>query len=254
MSARSREAVIARLEDWLRGQVEQALAPLRRAGLVSHAPATPPALRAVLAMLVDEGGILPREAVAKPLEALERGQRRVLARLGIRIGALDLFMPAVLKPEAMRWRAALRGGAAGAPMPALPPPDAVVLPSVGNMDAARLGYRIAGPQLVRVDMADRLASAAHEARAAGKAELVDPALITSLGLQPEALARLMRDVGFRAEGRAAPGYGAAARASARRSGPVRPPSPRWRGSSVADLRAAMGADCGSTSSCGSLAS
>ena len=52
-----------------------------------------------------------------------------MTRLGVRIGALDLFMPAVLKPEAMRWRAALRAAAAGAAMPALPPDASAVLPT-----------------------------------------------------------------------------------------------------------------------------
>ena len=73
-----------------------------------------PAVRALLALLVDEGGIVARDAVAGPLAALDKDQRRAVTRLGVRIGALDLFMPAVLKPEAMRWRAALRAAAAGA--------------------------------------------------------------------------------------------------------------------------------------------
>ena len=72
-------------------------------------------------MIVDEGGIVARGAVAGALAALDKDQRRAVGRLGIRIGALDLFMPAVLKPEAMRWRAALRCAASGAAMPALPP-------------------------------------------------------------------------------------------------------------------------------------
>ena len=73
-------------------------------------------MRALLAMLVDEGGIVAREQVAEPLAALDREQRRAVTALGVRIGALDLFMPAVLKPEAMRWRTALRAAAAGQPM------------------------------------------------------------------------------------------------------------------------------------------
>ena len=84
------------------------------------------AVRALLAMLVDEGGIVAREAVAGALAALDKEQRRAVTRLGIRIGALDLFMPAVLKPEAMRWRAAFRAAAAGAAMPELPPQSSVV--------------------------------------------------------------------------------------------------------------------------------
>ena len=201
VAASGREAVIQRLKSWVKLQLERCLEPLRRAGMAGQAVHAAPALRAVLAMLVDEGGIIAREAVAKPLEALERDQRRRLHALGIRIGALDLFMPAVLKPEAMRWRAALKAAAGGASMPLLPPPGSVVLPAAGDVAATvRLGFRAAGPQLIRVDMAERLAVHAHEARAAKSAQVVDQALVTSLGLAPEALTRLMREVGFRTEG------------------------------------------------------
>jgi ATP-dependent RNA helicase SUPV3L1/SUV3 len=152
-------------------------------------------------LLVDEGGIVARDAVSGALAALDRDQRRAVTRLGIRIGALDLFMPAVLKPEAMRWRAAFRAAAAGQSMPALPAHNSVALPTPPDRTLlARLGFRAAGPQMVRVDMAERIASRAHEARVAALAEErepVDPALITSLGLLPETVAKLMRDIGFR---------------------------------------------------------
>jgi len=197
VSEKGRDAVIARLTDWLRAGAEGALAPLRAAGHAAQDPAAPPAVRALLAMLVDEGGIAAREAVAGALAALDRDQRRAVTRLGIRIGALDLFMPAVLKPEAMRWRTALRAAASGAPMPELPPHNSVVLPTPADRSLlTRLGFRAAGPQMIRVDMAERIAARAHEARVARKGEALDPALVTSLGLQPEAVARLMREIGF----------------------------------------------------------
>ena len=84
-------------------------------------------------------------------------------------------------------------------MPALPAHNAVVLPTPADRALlARLGFRAAGPQMIRVDMAERIAHRAHEARAAGgEAQPVDPALVTSLGLAPEAIAKLMRDIGFR---------------------------------------------------------
>ncbi|MDP9164360.1 MAG: hypothetical protein M3N06_09745, partial [Pseudomonadota bacterium] len=40
------------------------------------------------------------------------------------------------------------------------------------------------------------ATHAHAARAAGKAEPIDPALITSLGLDAEGLRKLMAEIGF----------------------------------------------------------
>jgi ATP-dependent RNA helicase SUPV3L1/SUV3 len=198
VSDRGREAVILRLRDWLRAGAEAVLGPLRAAGHAAQDPAAPPAVRALLALLVDEGGIVARDAAAGALAALDKEKRRSVTKLGVRIGALDLFMPAVLKPEAMRWRAAFRAAASGAPMPALPSPASVVVPTPPDrVLLARLGFRAAGPQMIRVDMAERIAHRAHEARAAEEAEPVDPALVTSLGLLPETVAKLMRDIGFR---------------------------------------------------------
>jgi ATP-dependent RNA helicase SUPV3L1/SUV3 len=200
VSEKGREAVILRLKDWLRTGAEAVLGPLRAAGHAAQDPTAPPAVRALLALLVDEGGIAARDAVAGALAALDKEQRRAVTRHGIRIGALDLFMPAVLKPEAMRWRAAFRAAASGHAMPAMPAHNSVVLPTPPDrILLARLGFRAAGPQMIRVDMAERIAHRAHEARAAAddEKEPVDMALITSLGLLPETVAKLMRDIGFR---------------------------------------------------------
>jgi ATP-dependent RNA helicase SUPV3L1/SUV3 len=207
LSEAGRRKVAERLDLWLRGRIEEALGPLRRAGLAARDKEAPAAMRAVLAMLVDEGGIVGREAVAKPLATLDRPQRRQITALGIRIGALDLFMPEVLKPAARRWRIALRAAAAGAAMPALPPEAAVVLatPAGGErLLLERLGFRPLGPQMLRVDLVERLARHAHQARAGKTQPVVDQALATSIGLQPPALARLMTALGFR------PAQGAAA--------------------------------------------
>jgi ATP-dependent RNA helicase SUPV3L1/SUV3 len=200
LSPRGKEAVIERLKGWVKAQVERWLGHLRVAGMATHDPGASPAVRAVLALLVDEGGIVAREAVAKPLVQLDREERRRVARLKVKIGALDLFMPEVLRPEARRWRAALRATAAGEPMPILPPESSVVLPTPadGGRDLlVRLGFRALGPQMLRVDIAERLARHAHEARAGKQPAVVDEALVTSLGLQPQALARLLKEVGFR---------------------------------------------------------
>jgi ATP-dependent RNA helicase SUPV3L1/SUV3 len=201
VSDRARAAVVERLKAWVRGEVERWLAPLRRAGAAAQDSGTPAAVRSILALLVDEGGIVAREAVAKPLSLLDREQRRGVTGLRVRIGALDLFMPEVLKPEAMRWRTALRAAAGSEAMPPLPAASSVLLvaPATDEEHAvlARLGFRPLGPQMLRVDMVERLARHAHEARTGAEGTPVDEPLVTSLGLQPAALARLMRELGFR---------------------------------------------------------
>jgi len=206
VSRRGREAIVTRLDGWLRRQIERSLGPLRAAGAAARNPASPAEVRSILAMLVDEGGIIARSEVARPLAALDRHQRRDLSRLGIRIGALDLFMPHVLKPEAIRWRTALQSAAAGTTMPELPPKSSSVLPTPDGPQRAllaSLGFRQLGPQMVRVDLAERFARHAHEARSGKRDKVVDDALATSLGLQRETIARLMREIGFQpTDGRA----------------------------------------------------
>jgi len=200
LSSRGREIVVDRLKLWVHHQVERVLGPLRAAGLAAQDAKVPAAARSILAMLVDEGGIVARAAVAIPLAALDRDQRRMIARLKVRIGALDLFMPDSLKPEPRRWRTALRAAAAGEAMPALPPESVVLIAAPDDGERAlltRLGFRTLGPQMLRVDLVERIAAQAHEARAGKAQPLIDPALVTSLGLQPAAVARLMKDIGFR---------------------------------------------------------
>ena len=91
-----------------------------------------------------------------------------------------------------------------------------------------------GPQMLRVDLAERLARHAHQARSGKQASVIDEGLATSLGLQPQAVARLMRDLGFRPaandlgwvwkgaprrqERKADPGHAFAALAKLRRNG------------------------------------
>jgi ATP-dependent RNA helicase SUPV3L1/SUV3 len=238
LSQRGRDAVVERLELWVRHQVEKALGPLRRAGQAAQDPATPPPVRSTLALLVDEGGIVSRDAVGKALASVPRDQRRLITGLRVRIGALDLFMPDVLKPEARRWRTALRAAAAGEPMPPLPPEAAVVLPAPANGERAllqRLGFRALGPQMLRVDLVERLARHAHEARAREGQTIVDQALATSLGLQPQAVARLMRDLGFRA-GEAGEGEWVWRGPNRPRRGAARPADPSHAFAALAGLR------------------
>jgi len=72
VSPQGREAVILRLKDWLRDQVETVLGPLRAAGHAAQNPTTPAPARALLALLVDEGGIVTRDAVAGALGGARR--------------------------------------------------------------------------------------------------------------------------------------------------------------------------------------
>ena len=62
---------------------------------------------------------------------------------------------------------------------------------------ARAGFRPLGAQMLRIDLAERLARLAHDKREGRGAFAPDPALATSLGLRPASFAQLMLALGFR---------------------------------------------------------
>jgi ATP-dependent RNA helicase SUPV3L1/SUV3 len=157
-------------------------------------------VRALTAKLADAGGVMPRRALAEPIALLDRADRHTLHRLRIRLGALDLFVPALLKPEAQRWRAALLAVRSSQPMPSLPTAGAATLDGAADPRGAVLAFRRFGAHWLRVDLADRLAAHAYKVRAAGGDDPIDLALATSLGLDADLLRRLMEEVGFASDG------------------------------------------------------
>jgi ATP-dependent RNA helicase SUPV3L1/SUV3 len=182
----------ARLAEALELWFDAALAPLAPLRAIEDAaldPAAGPEVRALLLTLADRAGNVPRESAG--LAVIPKDKRPLLRRLGVTIGALDVFVPALLKPGP---RALLKEiGADARPLHAA---MEAVIAGAKNLPA---GYRRAGNQVIRLDMAEKLFRAAHEARTAAGARAfrLDPALATSMGLAGENFVRLMRDAGFR---------------------------------------------------------
>jgi ATP-dependent RNA helicase SUPV3L1/SUV3 len=199
LSPDDRERVMGRLRSWLAAMIGRQLAPLAAVAALGRDPASPAPLRALLAPLAEAGGLVTRESVADALLALDRDLRHVTAKTGVRIGTLDLFVGALLKPEPMRWRLALIAARAGQPMPPVPRAGATMIDRPDPLlraAAARAGFRDLGEQMLRVDLVERLARQAHDAREGRRPFVPDPSLSTSLGLRAPAVARLMRMLGF----------------------------------------------------------
>ena len=148
-------------------------------------------------MLTDAAGVLPRKAALSAISHLEQADRQALHKLHVRLGPLDVFLPPLLKPAAQYWRAALLGVRQGqSDAAALPAPGAATLSADADPRGASLAYRRVGRTWIRIDLADRLASHARKVRSAGGEDPVDAALATSIGLDEEAIGRLMNEVGF----------------------------------------------------------
>jgi len=153
-------------------------------------------------MLADAGGVIPRKSVLSPISHLEQADRQSLHRLRVRLGPLDVFQPQLLKPAAQYWRGALLSVRQGQPMPGIPPAGAATLDAEADPRGAALAYRRLGRTWLRIDLADRLASYARHVRSSGGDNPVDVELATSVGLDDDAIARLMAEVGFTKAGEA----------------------------------------------------
>ena len=192
--------VIARLSAWFEAQKEKHLLPLVKMVASSSEPEVPAVVRAVFAQLADAGGVIARTDLDSALGHLDKDQRHLLRRAGIDIGVLDIYHPGLLKPGAARWRAALL--AARLAKPCLPLPQAgLTLIKAGDkseqMGARIAGFRGFGEQMLRIDMAERMARTAHEVIAKGEAFTAQSPQIVSLGLDEASFLQLMRLSGFR---------------------------------------------------------
>ena len=190
----SRKALVAALEAWLDTAL-QPLASLRKLDEASRAEDAGPDLRALLIALVEQGGMTSRDGSG--VDRLDKQRRAMLARLGVRVGALDVFVPAMLRPGPIAlWRELARVAGkkphGGAPETEMPP----ALPAARRQRAP--GYRSLGKQLVRLDMAEKLLREAHEARGSnGRSGFaLDPSRAVSMGLTTESYSRLLRLAGF----------------------------------------------------------
>lgn len=192
--------VAAKLAAWVEAQKQKHLLPLVKMGESASDPAVPPVVRAVFAQLADAGGVIARIDLDDALGHLDKDQRHLLRKAGIDIGVLDIYHPGLLKPGAARWRSALSAARIAKPCLPLPGPGLTILPAgdrVQQMGARIAGFRAFGPQLLRIDMAERMARAAHEAIAKNEPFTALSPQIVSLGLSEEAFLALMRLAGFR---------------------------------------------------------
>jgi len=187
-----RERVRLRLARWVTGFIARDLAPL----FVAEAAAgQDPALRGPLHRIIEAGGVVPGYTEHDIAPAL-RGR---LKALGVRAGRFALFLPAALKPRAQATRATLWALRARAPTPALPAPGLVSVPPPPEWPpgfAAAMGWLAAGPVLLRLDIAERIAAElAYATRL--RASAVPDGLASRLSVRADAVPAILRALGVR---------------------------------------------------------
>jgi ATP-dependent RNA helicase SUPV3L1/SUV3 len=193
---RGQEALRARIEVWLRHEVERHLQPLIRLKAAMSDPDASPALRGLAFRLWENAGALDRAAVAIEVAALGGQGRAALASLGFRLGRLSLYAPALVAPKAARLWCVLR--ASGRPPEFLPPHSGRTIsraeaPPLPWPAFAASGYRRAGGALMRFDRLERFVAALHHPTK----DQDGPALARLAGVEEAALPDLFKALGFR---------------------------------------------------------
>ena len=197
LSAEQRERMRKRLVAWTAAQIEDALErlmTLRQADLSGVA-------RGLAYQVVEGLGSLPRQRVIKEVRELSKEDRSALRACGIRIGAETLFVPALVKPKAVLWRAMLWTLFTG--RETAPPPAAglVTVPAGDDLPEEFLeacGYCKLGGRAVRIDVLDRIAIDLQRQSRAGKME-IGAAQLNLLGLSMEAARPVFEALGYVAE-------------------------------------------------------
>ena len=210
-----RDALVAALDIWLKAKTTS-LDPLTKMEAATQDADAGSQARALLLTLIAGHGFVTREKAG--LEHLPKEMRPFLRRLGVTFGALDIFAPLLLKPAPRQLLSALG-------MDRRPLQDAMI-PVIEGKGKLPSGYRPAGKQFVRIDVAEKILKAAHEAR--GKLDpksknrrfRIDSALAISTGLTLDSFERLLGAAGFRLY--------PARKLTESAFGPAAPPKWEWR--------------------------
>ena len=200
--------VEARLRAWVAAHLERMLGPilsLKAIGDGGMAASGP--VRAVAFRLYEEGGALPRAAVAGHLKALGKADRQQFKALGVRLGPQDVFLPGMLKPGPARLKLLLWRLATGAATPEVAA-GRVSLEAAGSFSEAAwrwAGYRLIAGHAVRIDALDRFVTDLIRREREGFIA-AGPDLAAPLGLKTAALGAVMTVLGYRAAERGGPGF------------------------------------------------
>ncbi|MFN3513146.1 MAG: helicase-related protein [Phenylobacterium sp.] len=106
----ARERAARRLEAFVAAEAGRRLPALRRLETAVAEGKVKGLARGLAYRLVEAGGVLDRGTVRAETKSLSQVERRVLKGLGVQIGAFSLYLPGLLKPEAMAFAQAFVGG------------------------------------------------------------------------------------------------------------------------------------------------
>jgi ATP-dependent RNA helicase SUPV3L1/SUV3 len=187
-----RERIRLRLQRFIDDKIAVDLRPLQAA---TSQAAAQQSLRGQLHRLTEALGVMPcaeDDRVAPELRA-------ALKVIGVKAGRFALYMPALLKARPMAMRASLWALHHGVAVPRLPAADSVSLPPQPDWPAGfaeAMGWLDAGPVLLRLDIAERIAGELAWTTRRGPTAL-PVGLASRFSLKAELLPVVLRRLGFR---------------------------------------------------------
>jgi ATP-dependent RNA helicase SUPV3L1/SUV3 len=227
ISAPDREKLQTRLDLAVSELIGERLKPLVE---LSKAEDVSGLARGIAFQMTENLGILKRETVAEQIKTLDQTSRAQLRKYGVRFGAFNIFIPALLKPAPADLALSLwcikHAKAHGLDPAALPEPPRAGLtsvladPAIPEAFYRASGYHVCGPRAVRLDILERLADiirpllAWRQPKEAGAEPqtpprgstgsggfLVLPEMMSILGCSPDELSLVLQSLGFESEKR-----------------------------------------------------
>ncbi|MEE8333400.1 MAG: helicase-related protein [Alphaproteobacteria bacterium] len=195
LPAQYRRRAELRLRRWLTDEIDRVLGPLI---VLERVKLSGPA-RGLVFRLREGLGSMPRAKAAQQITALTAEDRQALRRRGLRLGRDAVFLPALLKPRAVRLRALLWAARHPGHDAAPPAPGRVSAPAangVPNGFYEAIGYRVIDGHAMRIDVLDRIA--VQLLRLARKGPFAPPADIApALGVGVTLAGAVVAALGYR---------------------------------------------------------
>ena len=160
LGAGARARIHRRLVAWSRDEVAALLGPLSG----GPSPSASPALRGLHYQLARDLGCIHVDAGSAQLGALRAGERGLLRQLGVVVGRRTIYLGGALTPALIGRRLALVRAFFGADAPELAElggPSAAVDRRVDPSRYLLVGYGVAGPRALRVDVLEECLAELH---------------------------------------------------------------------------------------------
>jgi ATP-dependent RNA helicase SUPV3L1/SUV3 len=195
-SAQARERAAQRLEAFVAAEAGRRLRPLKTLQAATADGWLKGLARGVAWRLIEAGGILDRAEAAADIRALSQAERRSLRALGVRFGAFSLYLPALLRPEALAFAAAFLSPQERRWSPALGALSRLPEPRPSARALALRGLRAVGALAAPVEALERLDGLLRAGPERNGGQVLTQETIAALGWSEADARAVMRGLDF----------------------------------------------------------